>query len=233
MNVLTQHIFAEPEPPSQRSPLGAALGALDEVTLTCMAKRIEKRFATMNDVVVALKAVASGQTQVVPRYATLDRADTMLDMPLGETRERGLSLEEIRRAVEEAPSLPPAVPWGWIAVAAIGIGSSLAALVWAYSHRAAQVAEPQAAEVSSATATAVPTLAPAESRPAAVAGTAPIQGVAESAVVVAPLSSSVPQEVRTATAGRPRARPSPSSGASPSKLAPHGIDDVSDPFRGR
>jgi serine/threonine-protein kinase len=225
MNVLTQHIFAEPDYPSVRSPMGTSLGALDQVTLTCMAKKPEKRFASMEDVLLALKAVAAGQSDVVPKYAALSGADTLLAMsPDEESRDTGPSLAEIRRAVEEAPSLPPPVPWGWIAVAAIGIGSSLGALVWALSHRAAQVAEPQVAVVPSSTALAPPAIAPVDSRPTV---------VAESAAVVAPGSSSLPQEARTATAVRPRARPAASTLAPTPHPAPQGIDDVSDPFRGR
>src|SRR5262249_32061993 len=54
MGVLTQHMLVQPVPPSRVSPSARELGALEEITLACLAKRPEDRYASMGDLVAAL-----------------------------------------------------------------------------------------------------------------------------------------------------------------------------------
>jgi serine/threonine protein kinase len=56
MGVLTQHMFVQPEPPSQISEAAQELGELERITLTCLAKRPEDRFASMADLLRAIDA---------------------------------------------------------------------------------------------------------------------------------------------------------------------------------
>lgn len=52
MGVLTQHMFAQPMPPSRLDPkLARDMGALEAITLKCLEKQPSARFATMEDVV--------------------------------------------------------------------------------------------------------------------------------------------------------------------------------------
>ena len=57
MGVLTQHMFVEPVPPSQVAEAARWLGSLEEITLTCLTKKREKRFASMDQVIRALDRV--------------------------------------------------------------------------------------------------------------------------------------------------------------------------------
>ena len=60
MGVLTQHMFVKPVPPSQASVGAQTLGALEEVTLVCLAKKPEERYASMDKLAVEIdRATAS------------------------------------------------------------------------------------------------------------------------------------------------------------------------------
>jgi serine/threonine-protein kinase len=47
MGVLTQHMFVQPVPPSQVTAAAGELGALEEITLVCLSKKPEDRYASM------------------------------------------------------------------------------------------------------------------------------------------------------------------------------------------
>ncbi len=52
MGVLTQHMFAQPMPPSRLDPrLAREMGALEAITLKCLEKQPSARFATMDELV--------------------------------------------------------------------------------------------------------------------------------------------------------------------------------------
>jgi eukaryotic-like serine/threonine-protein kinase len=54
MGVLTQHMFVKPVPPSQVADSAKELGALEAITLKCLEKQPEDRYASMDDVVLAI-----------------------------------------------------------------------------------------------------------------------------------------------------------------------------------
>lgn len=58
MGVLTKHIYVEPTPPSVILGGMAALGALEQITLTCLAKKPERRFQSMHALGEELSRVA-------------------------------------------------------------------------------------------------------------------------------------------------------------------------------
>lgn len=71
MGVLTQHMFAQPTPPSRLDPKYAKeLGALEALTLKCLEKAPEKRFATMAELAAEIERVVSvdadGRTTMTP-----------------------------------------------------------------------------------------------------------------------------------------------------------------------
>ncbi|MBV9947515.1 MAG: serine/threonine protein kinase, partial [Myxococcales bacterium] len=55
MGVLTQHMFVQPVPPSQVTAAASGLGALEEITLVCLAKKPEGRYPSMEALATALE----------------------------------------------------------------------------------------------------------------------------------------------------------------------------------
>ncbi len=230
MNVLTQHMFAEPEPPSLRSAHGTWLGALDEVTLTCMAKKPERRYASMHEVLVALKAAAKGDVEALRRQAALaQEAFAPMHFEVAGDGAGQPSLEDIRRAVDGGRPPARSVPWAWVAIAAVGVGSAGGAIAWALMHPS-----PSAAPVP----TTVPSAAVARSPPST-----PLTAERLAATALPP--SSVPVDSASAVGGASRSAPDPrpsafirghvhaGAAAAPASKAPtpaSAIDDVSDPF---
>jgi serine/threonine-protein kinase len=58
MGILSKHMFQEPVPPSQ--VLGASLGALEDVILRALAKKLDARYPSMSDLIADLDRVQSG-----------------------------------------------------------------------------------------------------------------------------------------------------------------------------
>lgn len=54
MGVLTQHMFARPPRPSEVAGGAKELGTLEEITMTCLAKKPEERFASMDALIVGM-----------------------------------------------------------------------------------------------------------------------------------------------------------------------------------
>src|SRR6185312_10249809 len=57
MGVLTKHMFMEAEPPSQVNEAARELGALEDVTLRCLEKRPEARYASMDELVADIESI--------------------------------------------------------------------------------------------------------------------------------------------------------------------------------
>jgi eukaryotic-like serine/threonine-protein kinase len=217
MGVLTQHMFVQPVPPSQVSPAVRELGVLEEITLTCLAKKPEERYATMADLGAALVAAmhppADGGVEVAPRSArNLGRisAAPTPRFPMADELEPP-TLEEMRVAIDSVSPPKSSPPWGWIAVVAALLVAALA--IWALLGRgpapatAAMPPAPPAVQASTA-ASPIPTI------PAAVAPSASASASA-AAVVATALPSAAPAP--------PPARRTPSR-------PPQSMDDVGDPF---
>ena len=60
MGVLTQHMFAMPEPIDKVVPDPAALGGLGPIVMRCLAKQAEDRYPSMADLSAAIEAVLQG-----------------------------------------------------------------------------------------------------------------------------------------------------------------------------
>jgi serine/threonine-protein kinase len=57
MGVLTKHMFMVPEPPSQVNPAARELGALEDVTMRCLEKKPELRYASMEELVQDIEKI--------------------------------------------------------------------------------------------------------------------------------------------------------------------------------
>jgi len=62
MGVLTQHMFVQPLRPSQVSAAATELGALEDITMVCLAKKPEERYGSMEELSAALDEVVQFQT---------------------------------------------------------------------------------------------------------------------------------------------------------------------------
>jgi serine/threonine-protein kinase len=218
MGVLTQHMFVQPVPPSQVSPAARELGALEQVTLTCLAKKPEERYASMTELGEVLAASlrsrhgsdgrdgadidvaprsSRGRSSAPPRFAMADA----LEPP---------SLEEMRGAVDSLTPPKRAAPWGVIAggVAVLAV----VAAAWALLSRSPEAAPaPVPVPVGQPRVARTPTSIPP-----------PPPASALSPVVSASVSAPAVPSAAPATAPAPR-RPPP-------RPAPTAIDDIGDPF---
>ena len=70
MGVLTQHMFVKPTPPSQVTERARELGALEDVVLRALEKKVEHRYGSMQELAADLDRVASfgpnGELRVEP-----------------------------------------------------------------------------------------------------------------------------------------------------------------------
>jgi serine/threonine protein kinase len=232
MGVLTQHMFVKPVPPSQVSVAAQGLGALEEVTLVCLAKKPEERYGSMDRLA-----------------AEIERATASLGLPAAgrrsaETPRPSRSPEDMAVAFDDGgrPSppfsegdawLPKRVfRWGWLATGALLFGLAAGVLVWIGRKHVDEMrrsSEPTA--VSAALGQALPSrpvdsawspiapssipsqsaLAPGSASPAASAPPTP--------AVILPVASAAPA---------PHASQRPPRRAPPRR--PAAIDDVGDPF---
>jgi serine/threonine protein kinase len=114
MGVLTQHMFARPSRPSEVAGAAKELGALEDITMTCLAKRPEERFASMDDLIAAIDRVVQlegeGDTDLGPRLAQGgDRVSRSVPPPRQQEREPP-SFAEMRLAIDRGR--PPATAHG-------------------------------------------------------------------------------------------------------------------------
>jgi serine/threonine-protein kinase len=221
MGVLTQHMFALPVPPSRVAPSGRELGALEDVTLVCLAKKPEDRFASMQDLVGALDRVVSlrpdGTTEIAPRLADVGGVEVpsrssrtvppRMHYRMADELEPP-TLEEIRAGTE---SLRPPMgawarpPWRWLAgfVGVVGVVVLVCAILARSEKR------PPPAPVPAVTA------APAE-----IPAPPPIPSI--------PVSVTLPSTSATQTTPLPATHAPPRH--TPGAKRPAPIDDIGDPF---
>jgi serine/threonine-protein kinase len=221
MGVLTQHMFVQPVPPSRVAPGGREIGALEEITLICLAKKPEERFATMEELVSALDRVVhirdDGSAEIAPRLPAQEsrgsRAPASVRFRMADELEPP-TLDEMRFGAEGFVVPKRAFPWGWIA----GLAAALltAGIVWGVARGPAH---------TGATPGQVPAATPAtpEAPPANVPPPPALPTLAPAPVTAA---SATTGETTGAGAFRPPPRRAPAA-ATPKRA---NLDDVGDPF---
>jgi serine/threonine-protein kinase len=122
MGVLTQHMFVQPVPPSRVAPSGREMGALEDITLVCLGKKPEERFASMQDLVSALDHVVrqrpDGTTEIATRLADVagielpqsSRAPASVRFRMADELEPP-TFEEIRAGTESLRPPMRRLPW--------------------------------------------------------------------------------------------------------------------------
>ncbi len=111
MGVLTQHMFARPSRPSEVAGAAKELGALEDITMTCLAKKPEERFASMDDLIAAIDRVVQldgeGDTDLGPRIGQgAERVSRSIPPPRPPESEPP-SFAEMRLAIDGGrPSAP-------------------------------------------------------------------------------------------------------------------------------
>jgi eukaryotic-like serine/threonine-protein kinase len=220
MGVLTQHMFVQPTPPSQVSAAARELGALEEVTMACLAKKPEERFASMRALIEAIddvvRARSEGKIEIARHSSPGSRpskAPHSVKWKMADELEPP-SLAEMRVAIDSVLPAQRAVPWGWIvgSVAALAVIATAWALLGrsTASPASAAVSSPSAALVAQPTSTIPPPPAPS-------ASAEPAAPPLSSAAPVVDVASAPPAPA--ATRPPPRRAPRPTS-----------VDDVGDPF---
>jgi serine/threonine-protein kinase len=237
MGVLTQHMFVQPIPPSQVSEAARELGALEDLTLRCLEKRPEGRFASMADLVRALDEAfvmrEDGSAQVAPssaprpspgsqgaRYAMADE----LEPPTREEARLARGLPGLQGRVRAAMALG-AVALVVAATVAVALRGAGAPANGNPGSAPTAITTPTSASIPTAIATATPTPIPALA-PAPSVVSPPVE---TASAVRSPPPAAAPASTENAGAGgRPVTKRPP-----PRPAAPMTIDDVGDPFAAR
>jgi len=213
MGVLTQHMFVQPVPPSKVSAAAKELGAIEDITLVCLAKKPEERYATMQELLDALAEVVrpgeDGGPESSPRSSRRpSRIPSGMRYRMADELEPP-TLAEMRGAIDSL--LPPrrVVPWGWIA-ALTGVMAA-AAITWAVVERTGRHAPAVQVAPIPAVSTAITAIPPPP----------PLVSASATVPVSAPASSSPPGPA------------APPTGKKAPPRAPPAMDDVADPFAGR
>jgi serine/threonine protein kinase len=249
MGVLTQHMFVRPTPPSQVCETAKELGELETITLKCLEKRPDDRYASMDDVVLAIDQLVElrGDDGMPPTpssaWATTaeirgtggrGRASNPFGGadPSSEAPSKLPTFDEMRSALDGAGIPRSRTPWVVVLAVATAALGALGVAHWIGSHEAAPL---EIAPVATSPVPVTPVLAP----PALPATTAnaviPPSGVLPAASFAPAMGEHVgeghPPESASAGAAAPRRRPASSEQPAPAKGTV--LDDVGDPFAAR
>jgi serine/threonine protein kinase len=223
MGVLTQHMFVQPVPPSRVVGASPELGALEQITLVCLAKGPEDRYASMQalsgQIERALSDFGQSSASQVQRVGT-DQASTTWasNPPMGEAAPGEAQRDPQGSPLADAdPIILPRrrIPWKWLVYGCAAVTVLVGAIVWAHSQPNRKATGeiqpgPFAAPVSAGTASEAP-VTPEE----------PLRLAPAAASVASPGSApmtAAPVPPPPATGHRRRMAPTPK------------IDDVGDPF---
>jgi serine/threonine-protein kinase len=218
MGVLTQHMFVQPMRPSQVSEAAKELGALEDITLICLEKKPEDRFASMGDLAAAVQRVvrlrADGVAEVAEHFEPWPgRGPPQVRYRMADELEPP-TMEEMRVAIQR--SAWPRRTLLRVGVGAVGVTCLLAVVVgWGTSR-----APPPAAAV-----VPQPRLPPAVSVEVLAAPAPPPPPSASEEV---PPVASIPA-ASTVTATPPPPGRKPPAKRPPAPSAP-AVDDIGDPF---
>jgi hypothetical protein len=140
MGILAKHIFEPPVPPSKR-PGGPALGAIEDVIMKALAKKVEERYQSMSELIEDLDRVASvGIPGVVIRYDGQSPPSLANALEPPSRTELRLSRSMSAGGIEDV-SLPASRrPWMVVAVVAIAlVGLGVGAVVFSMTDASATV----------------------------------------------------------------------------------------------
>jgi serine/threonine protein kinase len=220
MGVLTKHVFVQPMPPSEVGVANAELGALEAVTLRCLEKNPDDRFASMNELLTSLDAVARGAP--LPAWPSPRRVGSLRSLGVAVERASGPPADGAFVGRGAAPPGPHQGRWVWLLIAAAVLFGAVAAGVTAALSRGSPVQSPAAPPEE---ASARPSSAPSASS----AGR-PSDGPPPAAPSAAAAASSVdpPRAIPSDSPRRPRSVPTSPMPAHSRAGTP--LDDVGDPF---
>jgi serine/threonine-protein kinase len=245
MGVLTKHMFMVPEPPSRVNAAVRELGALEDVTLRCLEKKPEARYASMDALIVEIESIARvgagdrleilrprSEAAARPAFALADE----LEPPARE------ELEGELRAAGVPAEAPSALLWGGLAIAILSAGVGFA---WLRSFAATAEEHARPAPASTAVAPSAPAaIAPAALAPAKV----PRPDQPGSSVALVDEGASVPPPTTPAptartqdeasartrperpTPARPANRSEPKGRATPGARPSYGAGDIVNPW---
>jgi serine/threonine-protein kinase len=214
MGVLTKHMFMDPEPPSHVNEAARELGALEDVTLRCLQKRPEARYASMDELIADIESIVhfSGDKLEIVRPSSHHKRASL---PAGladqlEPPQR----EELRDSLRAAgvPVGLPRVAWAVVLFAGAAV---LAAIAYALLRPSTETVSTQApmlvSPVGQVSATPVP---PASLVPPSAADSAdkpiPPSSPADVATSEKPPAVAAPKPKRPKTEP-PRPAPKPTS----------------------
>jgi serine/threonine-protein kinase len=217
MGVLTQHMFVQPLRPSQVSGAARELGALEDITMFCLAKKPEERYGSMAELSEALDEVVQSRSD--GRMEIADRVGARPSKPPVSVRYRMAdeleppSLAEMRVAIDSV--LPPTrvIPWAWILLVAAVLVSAVVSL---------GLLARRTPPVGGVTAPTAPTTT------GSVPGVPPPPTAAPSAVPTSGLTAPPAASASTSATSTPTIAPSVPPRRSPRKAPP--TDDIGDPF---
>jgi serine/threonine-protein kinase len=208
MGVLTKHMFMIPEPPSRVNAAVRELGALEDVTLRCLEKKPEARYASMDALIAEIESIARvgagdrleilrARSEASPRPA-FSLADE-LEPPAREELSRLLRASGV-------PMVPRSLILGGIAVAILGAGLGFA---WLSSSRGTTEAAAEHARLVPAPPLGAPTSSTIVA-PASAPALARAEPSADEGASVPPRTTPAPSKMQDET-GPPsrRNRPAP------------------------
>jgi eukaryotic-like serine/threonine-protein kinase len=241
MGVLTQHMFVKPVPPSQVIGPAADLGAFEEITLVCLAKKPEDRYASMERVAAELeRAIATMGSGGEPyaaqsaQFLAASLATSRGPSPVGAHSRPSRpwvsegAVDAGNTSLDDAVApkrVSPGLAWGWWAGGALLVGLVTGALAWLGQPGHSGMRDARRATPGDSVAHAV---APAPALPSA--GAIDVEALPSVASVAPPEPSAPPGEHDT-PALAPPARPAHERAHRPQPpRRSTSVDDVGDPF---
>jgi serine/threonine-protein kinase len=228
MGVLTKHMYMAPAPLSQITGTDK-LAALEDVTLRCLEKKPEHRYATLRELVEDLDRVfvATGQHRGTPRHRRVTPRSVLADeLELPSREELTLGLEQA--GLKPWPRWPIALIGGLFL---LGIGSVLALRGGKVAPSAGSGAESVPPPASAAVTLAVPShvAPPAPSASPATVATAAPSARPPTASVASPVPvKAVPRRVpERSVVTAPVTTPAP---AARKKQGTLGVSEIVDPW---
>ncbi|HTB72311.1 MAG TPA: serine/threonine-protein kinase [Polyangiaceae bacterium] len=224
MGVLTQHMFARPPRPSEVAGAARELGALEDITMTCLAKKPEDRFASMDALIGGIDRVVQldgeADTDLGPRPSSRPEAISRSFRPAMPDEIELPTFDEMRGALAGSRSSwphPGRRPWRYALYAAAAGGLVLAtigAARWIFTSLARGGPAEPGTETWASPPPTMPSTPPARTE--------------ETPPPVPPAAASSAPSVGERTPTPPR--PAPQTNRHPPPVRTE-LDDVGDPFK--